>query len=61
MDSRSAQVRDADALDSVLHGIDQATLDALFSAAYEELRRLAAIEMPASGSSPGIRASPTDD
>ena len=43
MDPRSAQAADGGSVDSVFHGIDQATLDTLFSAAYEELRRLAAI------------------
>ena len=42
MDSRSAQLAGLDD-DSILHGIDQHTLDTLFSATYEELRRLAAI------------------
>ena len=42
MDSRSAQLTTEQAGDSTFTGIDQATLDSLFSAAYEELRRLAA-------------------
>ena len=39
MDSRTAQPTDEDS--SIPGAIDQGTLDALFSAAYEELRRLA--------------------
>ena len=42
MDSRSAQLAGLDD-DSILNGIDQQTLDTLFSATYEELRRLAAM------------------
>ena len=41
MDSRNAQTAGFDAIDSTLSGIDQNALDTLFSAAYEELRRLA--------------------
>ena len=40
MDSRSAEIAGFDD-DSILNGIDQQTLDRLFSATYEELRRLA--------------------
>ena len=44
MDSRSAQFSGATgSSEPILDGIDQKTLDSLFSATYEELRRLAAI------------------
>lgn len=44
MDSRVAHIEgEIDIADAVLSGVDQRTLDALFSATYEELRRLAAI------------------
>lgn len=43
MASRSAQLTDGEPADSAFGGIDQATLDTLFSAAYEELRRLASV------------------
>jgi len=42
MDSRSPEFTTDQTSDSFFTGIDQATLDRLFSAAYEELRRLAA-------------------
>ncbi|HKY97136.1 MAG TPA: ECF-type sigma factor [Gemmatimonadaceae bacterium] len=41
MASRTAQLTTEQTADPVFNGIDQATLDHLFSAAYEELRRLA--------------------
>ena len=57
MESRSAHPGGgSDEIDTVLSGIDQRTLDALFSATYEELRRLAGLVRK---SSPNATLSPT--
>jgi len=57
MESRSAHLEGgSNEFDTVLGGIDQGTLDALFSATYEELRHLAGIVRK---SSPNATLSPT--
>jgi RNA polymerase sigma factor (TIGR02999 family) len=57
MESRSAHFEGgSDEIDTVLSGIDQRTLDALFSATYEELRHLAGVVRK---SSPNATLSPT--
>jgi RNA polymerase sigma factor (TIGR02999 family) len=57
MATGSAQVAEGNGeLDPILDGIDQATLDTLFSASYEELRRLASVVRK---SDPNATFSPT--